>query len=111
MTTKTPQQKIAELEEKKAKLEAALKEKRKRLDRAKRRELAKIARDKRKKDTRKKILVGAAIIKLVATNQWPERSLVKIMHQYLTRREDRELFGLGALPNTDPQPESSAKNT
>lgn len=110
MTTKTPQQKIAELEEKKAKLEAALKEKRKKLDRAKRRELAKIASEKRKKDTRRKILVGAAIINLVSTHRWPEKSLVKIMNQYLTRHEDRELFGLGAPSNTDPESESSPKN-
>jgi len=50
----------------------------------------------RKQDTRRKILIGAYYFdKAKENNSMPE--INKIMDGYLTRKSDRELFGLKAL--------------
>ncbi|TVT30613.1 hypothetical protein [Marinobacter vinifirmus] len=59
MTKKTPEQRIAELDKKRAEIEAKLKAEKEAIIRAKRREQAKILNQKRKEDTRRKILIGA----------------------------------------------------
>ena len=59
MTKKTPEQRIADLEERRKKVEEKLKAEKEAIVRAKRREHAKILNQKRKDDTRRKILIGA----------------------------------------------------
>lgn len=48
----------------------------------------------RQKDTRRKILVGAAILAKVAREEWPRDKLLAMMDATLTRADDRALFEL-----------------
>ena len=53
---------------------------------------------KRSDDTRRKILVGAAILAKVERGEWPQARLLEMMSKTLTRQDDRALFG---LPETE----------
>ncbi len=55
---------------------------------------------KRVSDTRRKILVGAAILAQVERGRWPEDELLAMLDAALTRTDDRALFGLEPLPPT-----------
>lgn len=57
----------------------------------------------RQKDTRRKILVGAAILAKVERGEWPKDKLLAMMDSTLTRPDDRALFELPALPE-NPAP-------
>lgn len=94
MAKKTPEQRIAELEKRRIQVEAKLKAEKEAILRAKRRENAKIQNRKRKDETRRKVLVGAAILQKVELDQWPKERLLNLMEGFLTRDQDRELFGL-----------------
>ena len=54
----------------------------------------------RAKDTRRKILVGAAILAKVERDEWPEAKLLAMLDSTLTRADDRALFGLS--PKDEP---------
>ncbi len=56
----------------------------------------------KKRDTRRKILVGAAVMARVENGEWPKSDLKMMMDGFLTRPNERELFGLSE------QAESSA---
>lgn len=78
-------------------LEARLKqvkEKRRRMEARKR---AAESAKKRADDTRRKILVGAAILAKVERGDWPEEKMLAMMNETLTRNDDRALFGLEPL--------------
>ena len=45
-------------------------------------------------DTRRKILVGEAILAKVDRGEWPKARLLDMMNQTLTRPDERALFGL-----------------
>jgi|SRR5690554_1762235 len=94
MTKKTPEQRIAELDKRKAKIEEKLKTEREAIVRAKRREQAKILNQKRKDDTRRKILLGAAIQNLVEQGHWQDEKIKRLMESFLSKDQDRKLFGL-----------------
>ena len=49
---------------------------------------------KRAADTRRKILVGAAILAKVERGEWPKDKMLEMMGQQLTRDDDRALFDL-----------------
>jgi len=49
---------------------------------------------KRTDDTRRKILVGAAILAKVQRGEWPEERLLDMMDKVLTRPDERALFTL-----------------
>lgn len=51
----------------------------------------------RAEDTRRKILVGAAILGKVERGEWPETNLLAMLDAALTRPDDRALFGLSTL--------------
>lgn len=103
MTKKTPEQRIADLEERRKKVEARLKLEKEAIVRAKRREHAKILNQRRKEDTRRKILIGA--LRLDQLNKLSDEEakkrekhrLKKEMDRFLTRNEDRKLFGLAPI--------------
>ena len=61
--------------------------------------LAKAAENKQKRaaDTRRKILVGAAILAKVERGEWPKDKMLEMMGQQLTRDDDRALFDLAVL--------------
>ena len=50
----------------------------------------------KKRDTRRKILIGAAVMARVEHGEWPKADLEMMMDGFLTRPHERELFGLDA---------------
>ena len=55
----------------------------------------------RRKDTRRKVLVGAVILSRVERGEWPRDKLLALLDSHLTRTDDRALFG---LPDKAEQP-------
>lgn len=45
-------------------------------------------------DTRRKILLGAAMMAMIDAGKWPQEQMLAIMDNALTKPADRELFGL-----------------
>ncbi len=78
-------------------------EKRKKLDAQIQAARSKETARKRKEDTRRKILVGAAILEEVAAGGFPDEELRKILDARIVRPEDRALFQLPAKPE-QPRP-------
>lgn len=74
-------------------------------DRIEARKLAKVIKGQSGNDTRRKILVGAAVLARVERGEWSEAKLLAMLDTYLTRADDRTLFGLPALqePASLPQ--------
>lgn len=81
------QKRVKDLEEK-LKQAKALKQK------AEARVKAAESKQKRAADTRRKILVGAAILAKVERGEWPKDKMLEMMSQQLTREDDRALFDL-----------------
>lgn len=81
--------------EKKLKQEKAKKQKIEALKRAAE------SKTKRSLDTRRKILVGAAILSKVERGEWPQDKLLAMLDASLTRADDRALFDL-PMPETQP---------
>ena len=103
---KTPEQRLAELQEQQKKLEAQMKQKREKILRQQRQQQANMAKEQRKVDTRRKVLVGAAVLHQLETGEWPQERLNALLNGFLTRNYDRALFsGLEPLPATAPDPE------
>ena len=48
-------------------------------------------------DTRRKILVGAMVLNMADIGAWPKSGLNRRLDAYLTRDDDRALFGLAPL--------------
>ena len=59
----------------------------------------------KKRDTRRKILVGAAVLTRVERGEWPEADLKRMMDGFLTRQNERDLFDLGAVEEKAPSAE------
>ncbi len=49
----------------------------------------------RAKDTRRKILVGALVLKAVEEGEWDKGALDLLLDRHLIHGRDRDLFGLG----------------
>jgi len=62
--------------------------------------------EERKRDTRRKVLVGAMILSKVDSGDWPEDRLMAAMNTYLDRDHDRELFGLPPKAETQQAEET-----
>lgn len=56
---------------------------------------------KRADDTRRKILIGAAVLAQVERGEWSEDKLHAMMASALIRTDDRALFGLDPLPSQE----------
>jgi hypothetical protein len=96
MARKTPQERLAELNEQQARIEAELKQRRAAITRKKQQQQTKITNEKRKADTRRKVLVGAAVLHQVETGAMKQEQLTALLDRFLTREDDRALF---ELPN------------
>lgn len=57
--------------------------------------------EERKRDTRRKILIGAAVLERVKSSKWPEERFLAMMDEFLTKNLDRQLFGLPPKPTAD----------
>lgn len=93
--------KIKELEEKKKVINARIKKIQ-----------AQESEKKRKQDTRKKILLGAWVLKQVNDGKWNKDRFLSEIDRYLTNKNDRELFGLPPLKNdSDSSDLNQVKNS
>jgi len=97
-TKKTPEQRLAELNEKQAKIERELKQRKEKILRQKRQQQAKLTNEKRKRETRQKVLIGAAILAKIEAGEWSRENLSRLLDGYLTRDDDRALFDLPPVP-------------
>ena len=79
-------EKLAQLLEKREKLNAQISKIR-----------AKEAYQKRKEDTRRKILLGALALKMMSTGRWKSEKIMADLDKFLTRNSDRKLFGFSPL--------------
>lgn len=77
-----------------ADLEAKLKQAKAKKQQIKARKRALENKEERAKDTRRKILVGAAILAKVERGEWPKDKLLNMLDASLTRPDDRALFDL-----------------
>jgi len=55
---------------------------------------AKESKQKRKEDTKRKVLVGSVVLKMLETGEMPQERMNQILDEHLTRDADRALFGL-----------------
>ena len=92
--SKSPAEKIAELEQREAQIRARLT-----------REKARLRDDERKRDTRRKIIVGA--LALEHKDSAFQDALSRLLRQYVTKPQDRALFDLPPLADPDTPPLSS----
>ena len=83
VTRKTPEQKLAELSEKKAQLEVRIKQ-----------ESAKLKSAERKKDTRRKVIAGALALEHAQRDPSFKATLQKLIGENVSRQEDRALFDM-----------------
>lgn len=83
MPRKTPEEKIAELEATKAKIDARLKD-----------EKAKLRSSNRKIDARRKIIIGATMLAHAEAHPDFSDTLWQILNAHVMRDTDRELLGL-----------------
>ena len=92
---------MASIDERIAALETKLKQekaKKQQIEVCKRVALAKVS---RQQDTRRKILIGAAILTKVERGEWPKDKLLAMLDVTLTHADDQTLFDLQA-PATEP---------
>jgi large subunit ribosomal protein L7/L12 len=67
------------------------------------------ASSERKKDTRRKVLLGALVMKRMMSDEAYSKSVMKQLDEFLTRDSDRVLFGL--LPKAgETSPDEAGKN-
>ena len=91
-----------------AALEARLKQAKARKQQLEAQKRAAESKRQRADDTRRKILVGAAILAKVDRGEWPKSRLLDMMGQTLTRPDDRALFGLdGKDEDAKEEPEQA----
>lgn len=87
---------MATLDERIATLEAKLKQEKARKQLIEARKRAAESKLKRSQDTRRKILVGAAVLGKIERGEWPREKLLALLDATLTRADDRALFDLPA---------------
>ena len=85
---------MATIDERIATLEAKLRQEKARKQQIEARKRAAESKLKRSQDTRRKILVGAAILGKVERGEWPREKLLALLDTTLTRADDRALFDL-----------------
>ena len=85
---------MASIEDTIAQLETKLKQAKAKKQQIENRKRMLEAKEERAKDTRRKILVGAAILTKVERGEWPKDKLLAMLDASLTRPADRALFEL-----------------
>lgn len=93
---------MATIEERIAVLETKLKQEKAKKQQIEARKRAAESKAKRSIDTRRKILVGAAILAKVERKEWPQDKLLAMLDASLTRADDRALFNLPAVQPQQP---------
>ena len=90
---------MATIENTIASLEAKLKQAKAKKQQIEARKRALETKEERAKDTRRKILVGAAILAKVERGEWPKDKLLAMLDSTLIRTDDRALFDLSEIKN------------
>ena len=85
---------MASIENTIANLEVKLKQAKAKKQQIEARKRALETKEERARDTRRKILVGAAILAKVERGEWPKDKLLSMLDSTLTRSDDRKLFDL-----------------
>jgi hypothetical protein len=93
---------MATIEERIAALETKLKQEKAKKQQIEARKRAAESKAKRLVDTRRKIMVGAAILAKVERGEWPQDKLLAMLDASLTRADDRALFDLLAAQPQQP---------
>ena len=78
---KTPEEQLADLQQKESQLQARIQKKR-----------AEVAKLNRKQDTRRKIIAGALALENMAQDEQFSATMQRLLHDHVTRPEDRKLF-------------------
>jgi hypothetical protein len=94
---------MATIEERIAALETKLKQEKAKKQQIEARKRAAESKAKRSQDTRRKILVGAAILAKVERGEWPQDKLLAMLDASLTRADDRALFDLPTTSTPDTE--------
>ncbi len=61
----------------------------------------------RKQETRRKILIGGVVLKMLKTGEMPQERLTAILDKHLQSDRDRALFDLSPLPKQQPPPSTA----
>ncbi|MCQ0990583.1 hypothetical protein [Jiella marina] len=80
---KSPDEKLQELNQKKAQLESQIA-----------RERARVREAERKRDTRRKIVAGAVVLEHAQKDPEFRAQLDELLRRFVSRDQDRELFGI-----------------
>lgn len=91
---------MTNIDERIAALESRLRQEKARKQQIEARKRAIESKRKRSEDTRRKILVGAAILTKVERGEWPQDKLLAVLDTFLIRADDRTLFDLPIDPKT-----------
>ncbi len=67
---------------------------------------SKEASQKRKDDTRRKVLIGGVVMKMIKTGEMPQERLTQILDKHLEKDADRTLFDLPKAIKSDEKRES-----
>ncbi len=87
----TPEEKLTQLKQRAAQLQARIQK-----------ENAKVRGQNRKRETRRKIIAGALALEHAEKNEGAFRdTLFRLMDEYVTKDDERSLFGLPPLPPKD----------
>lgn len=74
-----------------------------------RREQAKARTQERKDDTRRKVLAGAAVLERAAKDDLFKHELHRLLAGFLTRPDDRALFGMAPIATTPDAKQEAAE--
>ena len=96
----TDEELLEKLEKEQAKLQTELDARKAKLNARTRRVRSRLSARKRKTDTRRKILVGAMMLKLSDQHPNIKEFMVKHLDDFLDHPRDRALFDLPPLPTT-----------
>jgi hypothetical protein len=58
----------------------------------------------RKDDTRRKVLIGGVVLKMLKTGEMPQERLTQLLDKYLEAERDRKLFGLAPKQAEEKEP-------
>jgi len=91
MSRKTPEERLADLQEQQEQLKARIS-----------REKARIASQKRKDDTRRKIIIGGAVMAHAKNNEEFDKAIADLLDKYVPADRDRKLLGLAPRESKAP---------
>lgn len=94
MKRKTPEQILQELDEQEKRIREENRKKEAQIKKKKQLQKQKINEKKKKQEDRKKILIGAMYLDAIKNDPEKESAMLKRMDRFLTRKADREIFGL-----------------